>query len=382
MDKDLRIKELEEKNAQLEAELQSTKERLKRYTSPANSKEYYEKNKDKVTQKAKEKRQSIKVALVNLETPPQKPDEPPSPKSKLGKATFEQLVSLINGLDINEKSKQTYVSSLKRLHGIVKGDDYLDVIRNTESLIEKINNSKMDNGKDYSINTKKLLLQLIVYLIDVLNMKVNKKAIDAIHNQFDLYKIKSSDENAKKIESKETLTMTDYLKLVRSKFGEKGKMTILASLYNFMTVRDDFNNLIIVKTKKEFTADKEKNFIAIPMNGVCTIRINSYKTDKQYGVITEQLPLELSNLIRSYVLENSLVEGDSLFGNNIAIFISKQHKKIGVDGAINEIRHIKISDELGKMDLTAEDKLELANKMKHSPITQLKYNRLTKKVIE
>ena len=346
------------------------------------AKKYYEKNKDKVTQKAKEKRQSIKVALVNLETPPQKPDEPPSPKSKLGKATFEQLVSLINGLDINEKSKQTYVSSLKRLHGIVKGDDYLDVIRNTESLIEKINNSKMDNGKDYSINTKKLLLQLIVYLIDVLNMKVNKKAIDAIHNQFDLYKIKSSDENAKKIESKETLTMTDYLKLVRSKFGEKGKMTILASLYNFMTVRDDFNNLIIVKTKKEFTADKEKNFIAIPMNGVCTIRINSYKTDKQYGVITEQLPLELSNLIRSYVLENSLVEGDSLFGNNIAIFISKQHKKIGVDGAINEIRHIKISDELGKMDLTAEDKLELANKMKHSPITQLKYNRLTKKVIE
>ena len=39
MDKDLRISELEERVAQLEAELLSTKEHLKLYTSPANSKE-------------------------------------------------------------------------------------------------------------------------------------------------------------------------------------------------------------------------------------------------------------------------------------------------------------------------------------------------------
>ena len=35
MDKDLRISELEERVAQLEAELLSTKEHLKRYTAPA-----------------------------------------------------------------------------------------------------------------------------------------------------------------------------------------------------------------------------------------------------------------------------------------------------------------------------------------------------------
>ena len=48
MDKDLRISELEERVAQLEAELLSTKEHLKRYTAPANSKEYYEKNKEAI----------------------------------------------------------------------------------------------------------------------------------------------------------------------------------------------------------------------------------------------------------------------------------------------------------------------------------------------
>lgn len=43
MDKDLRIKELEERNAQLEDELRTTKEHLKKYTAPPSSKVYYEK---------------------------------------------------------------------------------------------------------------------------------------------------------------------------------------------------------------------------------------------------------------------------------------------------------------------------------------------------
>ena len=46
MDKDLRISELEERVAQLEAELLSTKEHLKRYTAPESRKEYYQKNKE------------------------------------------------------------------------------------------------------------------------------------------------------------------------------------------------------------------------------------------------------------------------------------------------------------------------------------------------
>jgi len=46
MDKDEKIKELEEKNAKLEEELETTKEHLKKYTAPSYKKEYYEKNKD------------------------------------------------------------------------------------------------------------------------------------------------------------------------------------------------------------------------------------------------------------------------------------------------------------------------------------------------
>jgi hypothetical protein len=57
MDKDARIKELEERNAKLEEELQATKEHLKKYTAPASSKVYYEKHKEEHKQRVKEYQQ-------------------------------------------------------------------------------------------------------------------------------------------------------------------------------------------------------------------------------------------------------------------------------------------------------------------------------------
>ena len=44
MDKDEKIKELEEKNKILEEELLNTKEHLKKYTAPPRSKTFYEKH--------------------------------------------------------------------------------------------------------------------------------------------------------------------------------------------------------------------------------------------------------------------------------------------------------------------------------------------------
>jgi hypothetical protein len=46
MDKDEKIKEMEEQISNLETELQATKEHLKKYTAPASNKVYYEKHKD------------------------------------------------------------------------------------------------------------------------------------------------------------------------------------------------------------------------------------------------------------------------------------------------------------------------------------------------
>ena len=54
MDNQSRINQLEEENAKLKEELQAVKEHLKKYTAPASRKVYYEKNKEKEKQRAKE----------------------------------------------------------------------------------------------------------------------------------------------------------------------------------------------------------------------------------------------------------------------------------------------------------------------------------------
>ena len=53
MDKDAKIKELEEENTTLQLELQSTKEHLKKYTAPSSRKMYYENNKEQILEKKK-----------------------------------------------------------------------------------------------------------------------------------------------------------------------------------------------------------------------------------------------------------------------------------------------------------------------------------------
>ena len=47
------IKELAEENAKLKEELQASKEHLKKYTSPASRKMYYEKNKEVIKERVK-----------------------------------------------------------------------------------------------------------------------------------------------------------------------------------------------------------------------------------------------------------------------------------------------------------------------------------------
>jgi hypothetical protein len=68
MDKDEKIKALEEENAKLQLELQATREHLKKYTAPASRKEYYINNKEVI----KERNKKYKENTNYKPTPEQK----------------------------------------------------------------------------------------------------------------------------------------------------------------------------------------------------------------------------------------------------------------------------------------------------------------------
>lgn len=72
MDKDKKIKELEEENNKLKEELCQTKEHLKKYTAPLRNKTYYENNKEDHKKKVREYQQRINYKSDYNPTPEQK----------------------------------------------------------------------------------------------------------------------------------------------------------------------------------------------------------------------------------------------------------------------------------------------------------------------
>jgi hypothetical protein len=101
----------------------------------------------------------------------------------------------------------------------------------------------------------------------------------------------------------------------------------------------------------------------------------STATIKKYGVIEEKCSKGLSTLIRKYIIENSIKVGDYLFGDKkLSQYVSPNNLKVGVKGGTNVFRHMKITDEL-KTIKSPEERIKLAESMKHSPMVQLKYVR-------
>jgi hypothetical protein len=313
------------------------------------AKRYYEAHKSKILEKAKAKRIS----------------KLPEPEKVL---MYNEIVDGINNnTEMKDTTKQIYLKTLKRINKVLQYNNYVLGLSHIDDTIKIINS--LD---EFSINTIKLIYQTILKIIDLFDLNIDKKPYV---NQFELLKIKSTDENKHKQQTIKLPTFQQYINDVKNKFGEDSKMYVLARLYDVMTLRDDFSNLIIVSSLANITDDTDKNYIYIPKNkSPVTIRINSYKTDKKYGVIHKNLPIAISKLIKNYAEDNDLNEGDYLFGRNVGAYISQKNKEISYEG-ISQLRHIKVSDLLNRQDITAEQRLELSNSMMHSPNIQEAYKR-------
>ena len=88
---------------------------------------------------------------------------------------------------------------------------------------------------------------------------------------------------------------------------------------------------------------------------------------------------DVKELINNYINKHDIV--DRLFETKSGLhsqFIGKMNRKIGIVGSINYIRHCVISSELGNLDISPEERLALAKKCFHSPITSLNYQRSLK----
>jgi hypothetical protein len=228
----------------------------------------------------------------------------------------------------------------------------------------------MNNGNSYSNNTKKGLYQTILFIVDRFNLKINKQPYKL---KFEEAKIQSMEDNDKKVYEEPVMKFSQFIDKVKREFGEKSKMYAIVKLYDEVPVRDDFQLKVVDKVAD--TKDTNFNYILTYPSKNSKVILNNFKTKEMYGAIKESISKETTKLLRDYMKNNNIKVGDYLFGSDkLSSFITANNNKLGVNKGFSTYRHMKISEELGKVKSIPE-RQALASVMGHSPMTQLKYIR-------
>ena len=295
--------------------------------------------------------------------------------SKAKTINKEEVITALKSIADAPASLKTYKSGLETLIRITGCTDILECLKKPKDLVQKIKNAKQRNGNPYGVNSLKGLFQLVPFLITHLNLTalLPKKTIDIYKNEFDVSKLNSFDYTSDVIQNKQTYSFKIYNQKVLNEFGENSKMWLLTRFYEEFTLRDNFGLIVVNKLPPK--PDK-KNYLLVKPRGM-QIFINDFKTKNKYKEFSETLSKSLENLTRQYIKDNNIQFGSYLFGTEkLTQFVSLSNKKMGIQGGVSEFRHMKISEILGDPNITNEEKLELANKMKHSPLIQLRYLRM------
>jgi hypothetical protein len=371
------------------------KEQRRKELQNARSKKYYEKNKQKVLEKQKKYRVEVKQKVVEIKQkrkehlqevepivePIAEPIVEPIQESsqitfiKRGNKIFNalnltSLETLVNHLEKAELTKKKIIDDAKILFRILDVDQLHNVLKNHKKVIKIIENSKSQQNTDYSNNTKKGLIQLVLIIVDNKWLgNIDQKEREKLHKEykrlFDRLDFVTREQTK---QNKNILLhdIDDYVQKVKDKFGEESKHFLVAKLYQESARRDDFKLQIINNISQ--ATDTSVNYILVPpTRTVCETIINSHKTSKKFEPLVKKLSVYLSNLIKKYIIEHNLKIGGFLLGkSSLSPFVSKMSAEIGLPGiTINTLRKMAITKFLS-VPRSLEERQQLASEFGHS----------------
>ena len=378
-------------------------------------KKFYDLNKAKITQKKKDDRAELKELRAKYAaaapaapaaapapcnecaaaTAPARPSRgkkgakaAPVPKPTEVKYDLASVLARVKELVADKKLNLGYISSTKTLFTLTGCDTLTSCLQKFDNIKHKLETGIQKygekKGEPYSLNSIKSFIQCIVKLITILNIPVSEALKQKYVILFQQYNAKSNKQTEDRQEDPEFAVMpySEYMGKIKQLFKDGSKEYLIASLYNEVTCRDNYGGIQIVNSISDVDKSNKQNYIIVPTvkKQLCTVVIQSYKTEKRYGAINEKVSSGLSKQIRQYMDTHNLTDGDALFSNNkLSTFICDMNKKVGVTtGGSNFMRHSKITEMLDKQVLSEKSRLELALKMRHSPVSQLKYVRQVK----
>lgn len=223
------------------------------------------------------------------------------------------------------------------------------------------------NDSDLTASTKEQLIRSIPTLYKVL-----KEGSELPESQRDPYVKAMMANNARYLRSitkkkaNERLPLySDFMENVKGIFGEDSQEYLLISLYNELTCRDDFSQLLISPTYK--ASISRFNYCVVCLHKPVEVVLNVYKTAKKYGPIRVIFSNEVSRKIKTYINQHELQYGQYLFPqSSLSGFVSRILERCGLHGSISTLRRMMVSEFYNDPTKTENDFEELAKRMGHS----------------
>ena len=302
-------------------------------------------------------------------------------------SALDKIAILINNIPNETKGNITFrINNFKTIIKILNTPSYKAFITKITSkpklVIESIKEAEF-RGKKYSTRSILAYFNSILFLLDkypdIKITKDKKKLYKDQSNVMSFIADEEGDEKKKKLEETGGLPSYDeYLNKVIETFGEDGREYLISKLYKEIKARDDLI-LKVVKTRDEVVDDD--NYLIINKGHQAEVVINSYKTIKKYGEFEVKLSNSLTSLIRKYLKNNKISYNDYLFNTKgLSVIVGRMNKALGVTGygATNVFRKMLQTDS-DKSGASPEERLQLANELKHSMATAKKSYVIKKK---
>jgi hypothetical protein len=284
--------------------------------------------------------------------------------------------------EMNANTKKFYRTALITIAKVLTTEDIGSYCKYANRTIKTLKKTKQADGTEYSVTTHLGWMRTLLFCFDNgLIKSPSPKQMAILQVEYQNTKIISDDRQLAIKTEKEILSFADYKQKVLEKYGVESKEWLITSLYYEYTARDDFHLKLV--NQMADTNDTEINYLVIPMkkSSCCKVVLNHYKSVNQYGRQEQLLSKPLTLLLKSYIERNGIKFGDYLFGTTKTLtnFVSKMNGDLGItdqtDGAINNLRHMKITEILSIPNITNKERIALSNQMSHTPIMQLKYIR-------
>lgn len=226
-----------------------------------------------------------------------------------GKYTMEYIIEALKllpeGSEGTIKTNIDDISTITNMTSPLLDCDWEKGLSKPLLIIDKLETAyKLNSNDKYSTNAKIKYLNLIMKIIDKIIPELIPIKDKYIH-QSEILKQRSINE---KEEYLVNVYRFDILKKkILEKFKKHSKEFLLASLYEQITVRDNFSQLKIINSMDDIIKDKKTNYLILPNNQTTFAKVflQKYKTDKKYADLEFTCDKVLTDLLIEYINKES-----------------------------------------------------------------------------